>query len=476
MNLNALNRRKVFRSELDEARAYLRDGTLPLRLRSQRQRAEFARRWAGFSLEEGEGVHYKALRVVPFEEVGQVLAELSRDPRTGGSRDRLFERASERFVGVSRRACMAWLRDQEVWQLRQPSFAPAIRQPIVSTRPFQRTQADLVDMRSWNPGLNNDTHYLLTAIDTFTKQAWAVPLRNKEGASVARAFDESVLANADQAPSVVQTDRGSEFVSGEFEAVLRRHDVKHVFSRAFTPQSQGQIERWHGTLKGMLRTHMAHFKGSRRWVDVLPLVLEGYNTSRHTTTGFSPYQLLEAFRRKKSQADGGEDAAEAEETLEKAAQRIRQRAVKSMRPRRGRQPTRALEVGEDVRIKLRNTDSSRFGRHDPVWSERIFRITSVSKPEGGLSLPQYRLEGHEGRFCRNDLLEVTQARLVRRQTVLQRPVYNARLFDMEQHLARLHRPGDEEEKEPHSPHDAPPEQARPRRVVRGRRRLIEEMD
>ena len=263
MNLNALNKRKVLRSELEEVRVYLRDGTVPDRLRSQRQRAKFARRWAGFSLDEDAAVHYGALRVVPCEEVGQVLAELSRDPRTGGSRDRVFERASQRFVGVSRRAVMAWLRDQEVWQLRQPSFAPAIRQPIVSTRPFQRTQADLVDMRSWHPGLNNDTQYLLTAIDTFTKYAWAVPLRNKEAASVSRAFDERVLADADRAPAVVQTDRGSEFVSGEFEAVLRRHDAKHVLSRPFTPQSQGQIERWHGTLKGMLRTHMAHFKGSQ---------------------------------------------------------------------------------------------------------------------------------------------------------------------------------------------------------------------
>jgi transposase InsO family protein len=423
--------------------------------------------------DEGE-VYYGSRRVVAREQLHDVLARLYADPRAAAaSRDRLFEHTSRDFVGISRRAIMDWLRNQEVWQLRQPAFAPTIRQPIVSTRPFQRMQADLVDMRAWNPGLNNGTQYLLTVIDTFTKHAWAVPLPNKEGATVALALDEKVLAQADHAPTVLQTDRGSEFVSAEFQAVLSRYGVKHVLSRPYTPQSQGQIERWHGTLKSMLRTHMAHFKGSRRWVDVLPLVLEGYNSSRHRSTGFAPNDLVVAWRERDSEA--------AKEKLMKAAERIRRCAERSMTRQKGRQPRgQPLRVGDHVRVKIHDDDTSRFGRHDPVWSERVFRITGVSAPTG-LSQPQYQLEGRSGRLYRNDLLAVNEAHLVRRQTVRERPVYSTSLFDMEQHLLRLH------SVEPGQPPGAEPsgaEQAagadeaagRPRRIGRRPRRLIEEMD
>ena len=446
-------------------------------------------RWEGFSVREDGEVYYESRRVVPREQLHEVLAKLYSDPRVGAnSRDRLFERTSQDYVGISRRAIMDWLRNQEVWQLRQPAFAASIRQPIVSTRPFQRTQADLVDMRAWNPRLNNNTNYLLTAVDTFTKQAWAVPLANKEGATVAVALDEKILAQADQAPTVLQTDRGSEFLSGEFQAVLRTHGIKHVLSRPHTPQSQGQIERWHGTLKSMLRTHMAHFKGSRRWVDVLPLVLEGYNTSRHSTTGFSPNDLVSAWRDTRE----GVSSDSAREKLEKAGERIRRLAERSVTrgQQKGRQPRGPpLGAGDHVRVRVHDHDNrTRFGRHDPAWSERVFRVTGVSEPGrgGGLGQPQYRLEGHRGRLYRNDLLAVDEARLVRRQTVRDRPVYSPSLFDMEQHLLRLNESSEPEREneegklvgaeEEEAAAEEEEEVARPHRTGRRPRRLIEEID
>ena len=319
LTLDRLNRRKFGVEGLREAARYLADGRLPDRLASKRQQTQFRLRWDGFSGGDADdrfpfpAVYYGARRVVPREHVPEVLGELYTDPRTTGGRDRLFERAKAAYVGVSRRAVMCWLRNHEVWQLRRPAFAPRVRQPIVSTRPFQRVQVDLVDLRAWHPALNNGARWLLTAVDTFTKHAWAVPLPDKRARTVAQAMDERVLSSMDRAPSVVQTDRGSEFVSGEFQAALRRHNVKHVMSRPYTPQSQGQIERWHSTLKTLLRQHLAQFTGSRRWVDVLPLLLENYNSSKHSATGFTPLELVQAWREADDEESSGPPSSEGDE-------------------------------------------------------------------------------------------------------------------------------------------------------------------
>jgi len=75
-------------------------------------------------------------------------------------------------------------------------------------------------MRSWHPRLNDRKAWLLTAIDSFSKQVWVVPLADKRASTVATALNDQVLSNADRAPAVVQADRGSEFRSEAFAEVL----------------------------------------------------------------------------------------------------------------------------------------------------------------------------------------------------------------------------------------------------------------
>ena len=123
MKLNRLNRLRFLSSDLDEARSYLRDGVLPSRLGPSSSSSEadqglskFVSRWEGFSVREDGEVYYESRRVVPREQLHEVLAKLYSDPRVGAnSRDRLFERTSQDYVGISRRAIMDWLRNQRTF-------------------------------------------------------------------------------------------------------------------------------------------------------------------------------------------------------------------------------------------------------------------------------------------------------------------------------------------------------------------------
>ena len=85
---------------------------------------------------------------------------------------------------------------------------------------FQIDLADLVNISSHNDGYR----YLLTCIDVFTKRAWAVPTKTKSGREVSRAF-EKILTDGYK-PSMVQSDKGTEFLNSTFQSMLKRQDIK----------------------------------------------------------------------------------------------------------------------------------------------------------------------------------------------------------------------------------------------------------
>ena len=54
-------------------------------------------------------------------------------------------------------------------------------------------------------------------------------------------------------PKQLLTDRGSTFMSEEFEKFLHKLDIEHLCTIIYHPQSNATCERFHGTLKTMMR-------------------------------------------------------------------------------------------------------------------------------------------------------------------------------------------------------------------------------
>ena len=55
-------------------------------------------------------------------------------------------------------------------------------------------------------------------------------------------------------PKEIQSDPGSDFMSGLFPQVVFQLGAKQIKSSAYHPESQGALERFHSTLKNMIRT------------------------------------------------------------------------------------------------------------------------------------------------------------------------------------------------------------------------------
>ncbi len=56
-------------------------------------------------------------------------------------------------------------------------------------------------------------------------------------------------------PKIIQSDQWSKFCSKLFAEVLKKSNIKQSQSSAYNAQSQGDVERFHQTLKSLLHAY-----------------------------------------------------------------------------------------------------------------------------------------------------------------------------------------------------------------------------
>ena len=125
--------------------------------------------------------------------------------------------------------------------------APFQRMALIE-EPFQRVVIDLVGPL---PVTKNRYEYILTMVDMATTWAEATPLRKITADKVAEAlFDMFTRVGF---PKEIQSDRGQQFMSDLLHEFNTLSTIKHIFSTPYHPQTNGVVERFHSTLKNMLR-------------------------------------------------------------------------------------------------------------------------------------------------------------------------------------------------------------------------------
>ena len=99
-----------------------------------------------------------------------------------------------------------WLGQQETWGLHKPIRYKFRRRKTISPWPHRFYQVDLLDTSRYSPS-NKGVKFILTAIDVFSKFAWAVPIKNKTGVAVTAALTK-VLSKKNTATSLYNLTRG----------------------------------------------------------------------------------------------------------------------------------------------------------------------------------------------------------------------------------------------------------------------------
>ena len=151
--------------------------------------------------------------------------------------------------------------------------------------PFKRVIIDCVGPL---PRTKSGNQYLFTVMCAATRFPEAIPLRNITAGAIVKALNK--LFSTFGLPRVIQTDQGSNLQSRLFNQVLKTLEVRQAVSTAYHPESQGALERWHQTLKSMLRKYCV--ENEREWDEGIPFVLFAAREAVQESLGFSPAELV----------------------------------------------------------------------------------------------------------------------------------------------------------------------------------------
>ncbi len=200
-------------------------------------------------------LYFNGLEVIPQEKVTDYLKAKMNDPTLlATSRDRLFERVKNEVIGVSRRACDAFLKNCESWQLHARHLKPKVTHALSNTVyiPFRHWQMDLSELSQ--EYVYGGYYYLFNLVDLFTKRLISRPLKNKDAATVLASLQD--IFTTEPKPKILQSDNGGEFKNELMTAYLKSIKVKQQFSKSHTPEAQGLIERTNGTLKRLIKSYV----------------------------------------------------------------------------------------------------------------------------------------------------------------------------------------------------------------------------
>ncbi|KAL0150446.1 hypothetical protein M9458_054263 [Cirrhinus mrigala] len=164
------------------------------------------------------------------------------------------------------------------------SPAPLYPIPVVST-PFEHLTVDCVGPLS--PSKAGST-YLLTVMCQATRYPAAYPLRKITTRAVVKALSQFISVFG--IPKIIQTDRGTNFTSRMFAQVLQQLRVNHRKSTSYHPESQGSLERFHQTLKQLLKAYCNEL--NKDWEEGLPWLMLAAREVVQESLGFSPNDLV----------------------------------------------------------------------------------------------------------------------------------------------------------------------------------------
>ena len=108
-------------------------------------------------------------------------------------------------------------------ELHKPIIRKFEKRKVYSTFKDNIWGVDLADMQLLSK-YNKGIRFLLCVIDIFSKYAWVVPLKDKKGISIVKAF-QSILKQSNRKPNKIWVDKGSEFYNAYFKKWLRDNDV-----------------------------------------------------------------------------------------------------------------------------------------------------------------------------------------------------------------------------------------------------------
>ena len=181
----------------------------------------------------------KSLIVLKNEEKKDCIKFFYERSKGEGAR-KLRKRIAEVFSKIAEREIQDYINNSsinQVYKCKYENKAPL--KPVTSLAVWERVQIDLMSMADIPCNIYGKTYqWILSCIDVFSRYLVLRPLHSKDTAVVSEHLLQ--IFSDFGTPSVIQSDRGSEFM-GSVNKVAKLLQVKMIHSSVRHPQSQGKV-------------------------------------------------------------------------------------------------------------------------------------------------------------------------------------------------------------------------------------------
>ena len=117
----------------------------------------------------------------------------------------------------------------------------------------------------------------------------AIPVKEPTEETIVRALEKFTAQHG--IPRRLVSDNASYFRSKLIHQYEKSIGLKHTFVSAYRPQGNGKLERFHRVLGRKIKMSCQE-AGHEQWDEHVDKICFAHNTVPHSTTGYSPYELV----------------------------------------------------------------------------------------------------------------------------------------------------------------------------------------
>ena len=288
------------------------------------------------------------------------------------SGDDLYNVIIQKYIGISRKLCKEYVKNQEIWQLKTNITEHKTINPIVKRYPNELWCYDLIDFQKYYRK-NKGYRWLLVVIDHFSKFGWVFPLYTKTREDVKYNRQNFLLPilkkliDTETAPISMLSD--NEFRDESIKALYEKYKIIGRTSLPYTPQQNGCAERFVKTIKEKIMRYMLV---DQTYIHVLDNIVYNYNNQIHSTTGFRP---VEVYR------------FGTPEIFEKVYQNTKRNAERMISQKKPKLKDTFFNINDMVRINYhaqreKRTDKIKI-KSNKLYSEDIYTVINKKRNKSG---------------------------------------------------------------------------------------------